>query len=128
MTTADRMQAVREAWGGEPPDWVIVLAEAVFSTSQGAAARRLGYSKSVISEILKNQYKGSLARIEQAVRGGLMGAKVACPVLGQDITTAQCLTHQRRPFSSIHSNVLHMRLWRGCKTCPNRMEAANAEH
>ena len=112
-STLDRARA---AWRGDPPDWIVVLAEEVDRSTQTAAGRRLGYSASVVNQALAASYKGDLRSFEAAVRGALMGATVMCPVL-DEITKDLCLEEQR--IAKAATSGLRMRLARACKTCPH---------
>lgn len=107
---------MRRAWGATPPDWVAVLAEACERESQAGVAGRIGYSPSVVNQILGRKYRGNLARVERAVRLEYLPERVACPVLGA-ITTSRCSVHQRRPS---RANVVLAELARTCPRCPNR--------
>jgi DNA-binding transcriptional regulator YdaS (Cro superfamily) len=91
------------------PEWVRALAAACAGTTQAAVAKRLGYSASVVNQVIRGSYKGDLTRVEAAVRGAFMSECVICPVLseiGRDV----CLAHQRRGFdatSSMRAQVYH---------------------
>lgn len=105
-----------EAWG-DPPDWVIALAEEANRTSASAVAGRLDYSASVISEVISNRYRGVVERVAEAVRGALMGATVRCPVL-DEIGRDRCLAEQRMPRLATSS--VRARLYRACRAgCPH---------
>lgn len=118
LPTLDRATA---AWRGNPPDWIIVLAEEVDRTSQTVAGRRIGYSSSVISQTLAGSYKGDLRSLEAAVRGALMGATLECPVLGE-IAKDHCLEEQK--IARAATSGLRMQLARACKTCPHSRQRA----
>ncbi|WP_372069737.1 transcriptional regulator (plasmid) [Tistrella mobilis] len=105
-----------EAWGEPMPDWVRVLAAAAEATTAREVAARLGYSASVISEVLRRRYAGSPARVEARVRARLMVADVTCPVLGT-ITTAECGQHAAAPLATTSS--ARVRLWQACRSCPH---------
>lgn len=114
---APNLTRAEAAWG-TPPDWIIVLAdECDRAGSQAALGRAIGYSAGVVNAVLGNVYKGDLGRVEAKVRGRFMHASVECPVLGS-ISTADCLDHQKRPLMA--TNPQRVRLWRACRTCPNR--------
>jgi len=115
--TKPAADVARQAWGDPPPDWVAVLAEACQTRSQGLVAKRIGYSASVVSQILRGSYRGDLQRVEMAVRGALMAEEVRCPVLG-DIARDVCLHHQKRGFDC--TSALRARIYRACRSgCPN---------
>lgn len=104
------------AWKGAPPDWVTALAHEADRIGEAAAAQRIGYSRSVVWEILRAAYSASTARVERAVRAALMRDAIDCPVLGE-IDGASCISHQKAPYSS--ANPLKGRLYRACRRCPH---------
>lgn len=111
----------REAWQGNPPDWIVVLAEQCdLAQSQASVGRAIGYSASVVNQVLGNRYAGKIETVEAKVRGVYMAATVECPVLGE-ISTAACLDHQARELAA--TNPQRVRLYRACRTCPNNRKA-----
>lgn len=107
----------RESWDGVPPDWVVALAAEAARRSGAAAARRIGYSPTVVSTVLRRSYPGDLAKVEQAVRGALMGETVGCPVLGE-IGRDQCLREQDMP--NVPTSSVRARVYRACRDgCPH---------
>jgi len=92
LSSADKARA---AWGEGVPDWIMTLADACDQSSQAQVANRIGKSKSTVSLVLARQYGAGLNAIEQAVRGVLMAATVACPVVG-DIALDQCHRNQKQ--------------------------------
>ena len=110
------------AWNNTVPDWVAILAEQCDRTTQREVAEAIGYSPSVVNQVIQASYKGSLKRVKSAVEGAFMGSVVACPVLG-DLPQQDCLRHQRQPFNP--SNPMRVRLYRACHTtCPYRFNKA----
>lgn len=119
MSALARMEA---AWGPDAPDWVRTLAQECDRTSQRVAAAAIGYSAAAVSNVLKarygvNGYGGDLKAVEQAVRGALMGAEIACPELGA-IPAHGCLDWQRKATTLITTNPLRLRMYRACRACP----------
>ncbi|WP_245454058.1 transcriptional regulator [Aquabacter cavernae] len=112
----DFMARAQAAWG-TPPDWILALVSACQVDSQAAVAKRLSVSGSMLSGALGRRYPGDMAKLEARVRGALMGATVACPVLGE-IGRDRCIDEQAKPFSTASS--VAVRLNRACKDCPNR--------
>ena len=115
------MAKAREAWGADMPEWVAELAGVVERGSQGRAAKRIGYSASVVSAVLSKTYIGSYETVEKSVRGALMGETLQCPVLGA-ITKSTCLDHQKKaqaPFSN--SSSMRIAISRMCRSgdCPH---------
>lgn len=112
------------AWGDNLPDWVDVLAQFCDSHNQRMAAEEIRYSPAVVTQVLKNTYKGNLSSIEHAVKGAFLAETVECPVLG-DLPGNDCLENQRKPFSS--ANPLRVQLFRACRACEhNRMKGERA--
>jgi hypothetical protein len=107
----DFLARARAAWG-DPPDWIVALAVEANRTTLKAAADRIGYSAPVVSEALSATYRGSLARVEERVRGALMGLTVDCPILG-DIGRDRCLDEQKEPFRA--TSAMRARLWHACR-------------
>lgn len=102
---------VREAWGDEAPEWVLVLAEQCDRTSQKKTAAEIHYSGAVVNQVLKRRYTGDLTAVEKAVRGAFLNATVACPVLG-DLALHECLKHQQAKYSP--HNQMRLQLFRAC--------------
>jgi hypothetical protein len=116
---ADRSMAEKAdaAWGTQKPDWVAELAGFCDRTSLRVAEKRVGYSASALSAVVNRRYPGDIARVEQAVRGALMGAVVGCPVLGE-IPRNDCLGWQKKPFAATSS--VRAAVYRACRAgCPH---------
>ena len=112
----DLIARAHEAWG-EPPDWVLVLAEACMETTQTAVADQVGYSPSVIGQAIGKTYRGDMSRVEDRVRGALLREKVRCPVL-VEVTRDECLNWQKERFST--ASGLNIKMHRACRSgCPN---------
>ena len=45
------VEIMREAWGDEAPDWIVILAEQRDATTQRDVAARIGYSPAVTKAI-----------------------------------------------------------------------------
>lgn len=99
-------------------EWIEELRTECERTSQAAAAQRIGYSAAVVNQVLRGTYRGDLARVEQAVRGALMGATVDCPVIGE-IPRNRCIDHQRRASRPAATNPMRVQLAQACPVCPN---------
>lgn len=110
------VERARAAWS-PLPDWVRVLAEHCDRSSQSRVGSEIGYSASVVNQVLARTYRGDLGRVEAKVRGRFMRATVVCPVL-DEISTADCLDYQKRPLLAASPD--DVRLWRACRKCPNR--------
>ncbi len=107
----------RAARAETAPDWVIALATKAEELGLKAAGELICYSPTTISEVISNKYRGDLGRLEQMVRGALMGAVVICPVLGE-VGRDRCRQEQSAPFRATNSTRAHLR--RACRTCSNR--------
>jgi hypothetical protein len=100
-------------------DWIEALRQEAKRTSQTKAGNRIGYSGATVNQVLKGTYKGDLKRVEEAVRGALMGATVDCPVAGE-IPRNRCIDYQRRSGTFAATNPMRVQLHRACPQCPNR--------
>lgn len=117
MTFAERPRyedEARAAWNGAPAAWIIALAQAADTDGVKATAGAIGYSATTIYEVIRAQYKGSLANVETACRAALMRDRVPCPVLGE-ITGAECLKAQSRKVRPVNST--EVKLARRCPRC-----------
>ena len=98
-------------------DWLRILRERSAEDGQRKIALLIGYSPSVVSQVLTGSYRGDSSAVRRAVEGALMAATVDCPALGQAIGTQQCLGFQRAPLAA--SGPHRVRLHRTCPTCPH---------
>ncbi|WP_246248945.1 transcriptional regulator [Chelativorans alearense] len=106
-----------EAWGAGLPDWVAELAALADREGLRGAEKRVNYSASAISTVINNRYRGDMGRVEESVRGALMGRVVPCPVLGE-IGRDQCLVWQKKPFAATSS--IRVAVYRACRAgCPH---------
>lgn len=83
--------------------------------NQSKVAARLGVSDAAVSSALRGKYIGNVDRLAERIRGELLNATVACPVLGE-ITSRICQDEREKPFHS--ANPTRVQLWRACKQCP----------
>ncbi len=116
-----------KAWGEPLPDWIEALADQVETTgSQGQVARQIGYTGSVVSQVLRKTYPGNMDRVEAKVRGAILGETVSCPVVGS-LSKDQCLDYQKQPFAA--TNSFRIRIYRACRDgCPfSRLGGQHAE-
>ncbi|APE43628.1 hypothetical protein BOO69_09535 [Sulfitobacter alexandrii] len=113
-----RMDMAQECWG-VLPDWVEALVNACDAdgSSQNKVARRLKFSATVISQVLRNEYKGSLGNIERRVRAIYAPGTVQCPALGP-ISSEDCLTWQDDAGELRSSAPMTVRMFRACRKCP----------
>lgn len=120
MNKPEKILAVAKAqaaWGESLPDWVLALASECDRTSQNTASKRIDYSSAAVSQVINGKYNGDLRAVEQAVRGALMAAIVACPVVG-DLAADTCLSHQKTPWAP--HNPQRIAFWRACRSgCPH---------
>jgi hypothetical protein len=100
-------------------DWLAVLQAQIEAPgkSMRIIAEELGYSHSVISQVLKGTYTGDVNKVRAKVEGAYMGAMVHCPGYGGDIPRNRCIEQQGRPFAA--TNPSRVRLYHTCPTCPN---------
>lgn len=113
----DHVATVRECWGHPVPDWVQALALACRESSQVKVAKRLKVSGSVVSQTLRKSYRGDLQKVEQRVRGALMGLLVDCPELGA-MPANECQDWQKAARRQINTNAMRVQMLRACRRCP----------
>jgi hypothetical protein len=125
LNKTDFVANARRNWGDALPDWVVVLAEEATRTNGVAAAKRLGYSPAVVTQVINATYKGDLGAVEQKVRGALMGVEVDCPILGE-IGRDRCLDEQRKKFRG--TSAIRTRLYVACRggCSHSRLKSAEA--
>ncbi len=117
--TSDPVARAHACWNGSAPDWVLALAGACERETHRDVAARVGYSHTVVGQVIRNKYPKSLERIETAVRGALMSENVECPVLGE-IGKQVCVRQQARKDSALGANPDHVKLFRACRDgCPH---------
>lgn len=105
-----------------PADVQAALQQAVKdASSQRVVGDALGYSAAVISQALRGTYAGDVETLAQRIRGKYMAETVDCPVMGQ-LPRNNCLDNQRRPLA--FTNPQRVALFRACKSCPHRKDAA----
>lgn len=92
--------------------WIDALREACKTESQKVVGARIGYSGTVVSQVLSGTYPGNLSSVRERVEGALMGRTVECPVLGE-LARDRCLDHQKRPFSA--TNPVRVQLYQACR-------------
>ncbi|MDE2468835.1 MAG: helix-turn-helix transcriptional regulator [Bradyrhizobium sp.] len=103
-------------------DWLEILRAACAGGSQRDVSQKLGYSQTVVNQVLKGSYKGDLKRVRAAVEGALMQHEVECPVCGV-IPRQRCVEHQRKPFTA--TSPMNVALYRACRGgCPNALNSA----
>lgn len=117
VTKTDFVAKARAAWGERIPDWVMTLAQECSRRSGSAVAEQIKYSPAVVSHVLANRYPGDIGRVEEKVRGALMGETVVCPILGE-LPLDRCLDEQKKPNNATSS--IRSRVFRACRSgCPH---------
>lgn len=125
VPAADHLANALAAWGEDHPDWAQVRALATAAEMLGCdgAGERIGYSGTVVSQVIRRRYgtdgrAGNIARVWDAVRVHLMAETVECPGLDMEIAVERCRREQRKKFSA--SSPIAMRLHAACQTCPHK--------
>lgn len=104
--------------------WNSILSEQARVLGQEEVARRLGISKTVVSQLVNGKYPGDMARMQKLVEGAFMDRLVQCPILGA-IALHQCDRHQGNKSTS---NPIRLRLYRACRSgCPHSSLAAKPQ-
>lgn len=113
----DHLSIAKEHWGEDLPDWVKCLAEECARTTQSRVAGKIGYSASVVNQVLKDKYKGNVASVEDVVRGVFMNAEINCPALGM-LPTQTCRKWREAARNFSGHNAERVRMYRACTRCP----------
>lgn len=117
IVVASYAEKAQTAWS-PLPDWVAELAAYADVHGAKATARMIGYSVSAVSVVINGKgHKLNLARIEEMVRGAIMGLSVECPERG-DMPRDVCMGWQARPYSV--TSAAAVRMYRACRSgCPH---------
>lgn len=123
------VEAARVAWDGAAPDWVIALAgECDRALSQRQVGDDIGYSGSVVNQVLHNSYGGDVRKVEEKVRGRFMGKTVECPVI-ESIPRDHCLRNQSLKPSELGVNPERIRIYRACRAgCAHSLLPKGVRH
>lgn len=111
------LEAAREAWGAQMPDWVETLAIQCGRSSQAAVARDLSISGAAVSQILRSIYPAKTDTIEDRVRGVFLNGSVDCPTLGI-IPSNQCSDWRHAARSFRLGSLQRAQMYRACNACP----------
>lgn len=95
-------------------DEISLLKKACEETNQAKVAKKIGYSTTVVSLVLKGKYTGDMDKIKHTIRTRLGNSSVNCPILGE-IENDRCLKEQSKPFSSASSH--SVRMFKACMNC-----------
>lgn len=121
MSTA--VEKAQECWGKALPDWVAALAQEADATSQNKAAKRIGRTGSLVSQVISNKYEAALDRVEESVRGVLMAAVVDCPGEGEPISTDVCQSWRKKARRHAGNNPQRVEMFHACRGCPIYLDA-----
>lgn len=116
--TSNRELIALDAWGTALPDWINVLVQECDRTSQNSVATKLGFSPTVVSQVIRNRYPGNMAKIEANTRDVFMNAPVECPALQAKIASATCLNYRRIAETWNHGSPFRVKMIRACRACP----------
>lgn len=120
------LEKAMNAWQGEMPDWVRVLAEEADRTSQNKAAKRIGRTSGLVSQVLSNSYGAKLDMVEEIVRGALMSETVECPGFGEPIKLDTCQMWRKRATKFSGHNALRRDMYRACSRCDRFREVTQS--
>jgi hypothetical protein len=118
---AAALEKARAAWG-DPPEWVVLLAQECDRATLRRTADRIGVSPAYVS-IALNRRRGNLEFVRVRAERALGG--VACPVLGE-ISAEDCRKERAAPFSS--ANPVRVRLYAACRNCANGNQQGGERH
>ena len=96
-----------------------LLKQACDESSQAKVAKLIGYSTTVVNQVLKGiyggDYGGDIDKVNRSIRMRLTKSTVACPMLGE-IDNVRCTSEQTKPFSTENSHAV--RMFKACRKCP----------
>lgn len=98
----------------EQPRWIEELTKQCSTLGRAKVSEKIGYGKTVISQVLNDKYPGNLEEVEKAVRGAFMGDTVMCPIL-DEIGLNLCQQYHKNKPSTV--NPTRVRLARTCPNC-----------
>ncbi|MGS0980613.1 helix-turn-helix domain-containing protein [Burkholderia perseverans] len=100
-------------------NWLDMLRTAVAASTRADVAKRLGYSRTAVSQALSGTYAGKTDRI--ATRVLEVFGQVQCTHTGQLIELTVCVSYttRRAPIN----NPLELSHWRTCRNCPLRPDS-----
>ena len=97
-------------------DFMEILKREVAATSVAAVARRIGYARSSVSNLLNDNYPSSPRKIGARIME-VFSADISCPFLKRDIAAAECREAREAPMPT--NNARRLRHWTACRRCPN---------
>ena len=107
------------AWG-EPPRYIMILAEHCDRSSQRRVADQAGLSSAYISKLINRCYEASYDEAERIILARFSGDTVTCPIFGAQIALRTCIRQRR--YEGPVVNMLH-RQWRlHCPNCPHNLD------
>ena len=113
MTASEAVRLLRDRvaqYDAESPDG---------KGGKARAARELGYTPPVITQVLKGTYTGNVENVCRKIIEIYGGRTVPCPILGE-ISLARCRAEQKRPYRS--TNEQAVQLFRACRECDRRQQ------
>ena len=122
MTEHPAILKARDAWGDDLPDWVMGLAQACAASSQNKVAQRMGYSASLISQVLGRKYPGDLSSVRDRYLGIFEAKTVDCPELG-NVPLDRCQDWRKKARHLQPGNARNVQMFRACNRCPVFKEA-----
>lgn len=85
-------------------------------------AKKLAYSRTAISLASRGKYPGKTDKIEARVLARL--GTLECPYNNQMISYGECRSMRERQAPT--HNLLLLRYWKACQSCPNNPQASGA--
>lgn len=82
-----------------------------------SVARRLGVSRSAVSQARDLRYPGDARRLRARIVETFAG-QIDCPHLGRQLAPAECRQLRERPLSECCASRAEVQLWQACQACP----------
>lgn len=103
------------------PDWLTLLRAEAARSNITQAAKKLGYSRTAVSQALSGTYGAGTDRL--AAKVALVLGRVPCPGAGREVSVVECRELRSRPMPTGNRNAF--RSWQACQTCSHRPREAN---
>ncbi|MBF0094907.1 MAG: LacI family transcriptional regulator [Alphaproteobacteria bacterium] len=105
------------------PDWLTLLRDEVGRSNITQAAKKLGYSRTAVSQALSGTYGAGTSRLSAKVI--LVLGRVSCPGAGREVSPVECRELRSRPMPTGNRNAF--RSWQACRTCPHRPRSSEGD-
>lgn len=97
-------------------DFMEILKREVEAASVASVARKIGYARTSVSNLLNGNYPGNPHKIGARIIE-VFSTEIACPYLKRNIAPAECRAMREGAMPT--NNAGQLRHWTACRNCPN---------